>query len=50
MAAVFGEVETPAVVKREVVETADKGEDEDGLQHEVDRAEPTGGAERERHS
>ena len=40
-----GKIEPPAVVKSEVVEPAEEAEEEEGLQHEVDRAEPAGGAE-----
>jgi hypothetical protein len=42
---VLGEVLAPGIVQREVVEPAEKREEKHGLQHEVDRAEPAGGAE-----
>jgi hypothetical protein len=43
--AVLAEVKAPGVVAREVVESAEKTEEEHGLQHQVDGAEPAGGAE-----
>jgi hypothetical protein len=44
-AAVVGEIEAGGVVAGEVVEAAEEGEEEQGLEHEVERAEPAGGAE-----
>ena len=43
----LGEIKTPrlGVVACEIVESAEEGEEKHGLQHEIERANPAGGAE-----
>ena len=40
----LAEVEAPVIVQRKVIEAGEQGEEQDGLEHQVDGAEPAGGA------
>ena len=40
--AVLAEVEAPVVVQREIVEAAEQGQEQNGLEHQIDGAKPAG--------